>query len=70
VKLRERIKRRLREFEESPERKGRRLYHSPFYRLRIGDYRTIYTINSEERKVTVLFIGHRRKVYDDFSKLF
>jgi len=70
AKLRERIKRTLRELEESPERRGVRLSHSPFYRLRIGDYRAIYTINSEERKVIVLFIGHREEVYDDFSRLF
>jgi len=70
AKLRERIKRTLRELEESPGRRGVRLRHSPFYRLRIGDYRAIYTINSEERKVTVLFIGHREEVYDDSSRLF
>ncbi len=69
AKLRERIKRMLRELEESPERRGVKLRHSPFYRLRIGDYRAIYTINSEERKVIVLFIGHREEVYNDFSRL-
>ena len=67
--LREKIKGRLRELEESPEEKGQSLKHSPFYRLRIGDYRAIYEINREEGKVVVLFIGHRRKVYDDFSRL-
>ena len=50
AKLRERIKRTLRELEESPERRGVRLSHSPFYRLRIGDYRAIYTINSEGKE--------------------
>ena len=70
AKLRERIKGMLRDLEESPERRGVRLSHSPFYRLRIGDYRAIYTINSEERKVIVLFIGHREEIYDDFSRLF
>jgi len=67
--LRAKIKDRLRELEESPEEKGQRLKHSPFYRLRIGDYRAIYEIHEEEGKVVVLFIGHRRKVYDDFSRL-
>ena len=67
--LRAKIKDRLRELEESPEEKGQRLKHSAFYRLRIGDCRAIYEIHGEEGKVVVLFIGHRRKVYDDFSRL-
>ena len=68
--LRVMIKKRLRELEESPEEKGQRLRYSSFYRLRIGDYRAIYEINQEERKVIVLFIGHRRTVYDNFSRIF
>jgi len=27
-------------------------------------------IEEEEKKVIVLFIGHRREVYDNFSRLF
>jgi len=68
--LRVMIKNRLRDLEESPEEKGQRLKHPPFYRLRIGDYRAIYEINKEEGRVIVLFIGHRRTVYDDFSRIF
>ena len=69
AQLRERIKKRLRELENSPKEKGQHLKHLPFWRLRIGDYRAIYMIDEEERRVIVLFIGHRREVYDDFSKL-
>ena len=68
--LRIMIKNRLKELEESPEEKGQRLRHSSFYRLRTGDYRAIYEINQEERKVIVLFVGHRRTVYDNFSRIF
>jgi len=68
-KIRKRIKERLRELEAKPEDKGERLKHSPFFRLRIGDYRAIYMIEKEEHRVIVLFIGHRRDVYDDFSRL-
>jgi len=64
------IKNRLRELDESSEEKGQRLRHSPFYRLRIEDYGAIYEIYQEERKIIVLFIGHRRTVHDDFSKIF
>lgn len=65
-----RIKERLRELEEEPKVKGERLKHSSFYKLRIGDYRAIYSVEEEARRVIVLFIGHRRAVYDDFSRLF
>ena len=44
-------------------RQSIRLKGTPFYRLRIGDYRAIYTVNNVDRKVTVLSIGHRREVY-------
>jgi len=67
--LRAKVKDRLKELKESPEEKGQRLRYSPFYRLRIGDYRAIYEVDREGGKVIVLFIGHRRKVYDDFSRL-
>lgn len=67
---RDRIKARLQELEESPEKKGKRLKHSEFWSLRIGDFRVIYEIDRENDQVVVLFIGHRRDVYDDFSRLF
>jgi len=49
---------------------GKHLKHSSFWSLRIGDYRAIYEIDREKNQVKVLFIGHRKDVYDDFSKLF
>ena len=63
-----RITQSLKELEDSPG-KGEHLKHSPFRRLRIGDYRAIYEIDKEANRVIVLFIGHRKDVYDDFSKL-
>lgn len=33
------------------------------YRIRQGDYRILYVIADEERRVTVIKIGHRRDVY-------
>lgn len=68
--LRARIKSRLEELEDHPERKGKRLRYSDFWGLRIGDYKAIYEIDEGEDRVIVLFIGHRKNVYDDFSKLF
>ena len=67
--LRTRIKDRLRELGNAPREQGQRLKHSPFWRLRIGEYRAIYLIAEAKKEVVILFIGHRREVYDDFSKL-
>jgi len=36
---------------------------------RVGDYRAIYEIDDEKKTVIILFIGHRRDVYDEFSGL-
>lgn len=35
------------------------------YRLRVGDYRVIYGIDSDERIVTIHYVRHRREAYDD-----
>jgi mRNA interferase RelE/StbE len=66
--LRGRIRERLLTLGEDPKR-GTRLKHSEFWRLRIGDYRAIYEIDHLKKRVIVLFIGHRRDVYDDFSRI-
>ena len=68
--VRLRIVERLRELRDSPERVGKRLKFSDFWSLRVGDYGVIYEIDRGKNRVIVLFVGHRRKVYDDFSKMF
>ena len=42
---------------------------SRFWKIRIGDYRIIYEIDKPSNRVIVLFVGHGKSVYDDFSKL-
>ncbi len=66
--IRERIHHALKELEDSPE-KGDQLKPSQFWRLRIGDYRAIYEIDRTQRKIIVLYVGHRKNIYDDFSRL-
>jgi len=34
-----------------------------FYKLRVGNYRVIYTANQEEHLLMVHLIGHRRDIY-------
>jgi mRNA interferase RelE/StbE len=64
------IKKKLKELSEFPEQRGKHLRYTQFWSLRIGDYRAIYEIRNNKKKVIVLFIGHRDDVYDDFSKLY
>jgi len=33
------------------------------YRLRVGDYRILYTIADAPRRVEIVAVGHRREVY-------
>ncbi|MDQ3579614.1 MAG: type II toxin-antitoxin system RelE/ParE family toxin [Actinomycetota bacterium] len=34
------------------------------YRIRVGDYRVIYTVD-DGRLVVLVVVGHRREIYDD-----
>jgi len=68
--IRSRIIEKLRELGDRSERIGKPLKYSDFWSLRVGDYRAIYEINRDRDQVVILFIGHRKKVYDDFSKMF
>jgi mRNA interferase RelE/StbE len=34
------------------------------WRIRVGDYRAIYAIDDETKRVEVMRIAHRREVYD------
>ena len=54
---------------EKPDKIGKPLKQSDFWSLRVGDYRVIYEINQSKNQVVILFVGHRSKVYDDFSKM-
>lgn len=67
--LQDRIRKKLQTLSHRPER-GEKLKYSDFWRLRVGDYRAIYEIDHKNNRLIVLFIGHRREVYDDFSRLF
>jgi mRNA interferase RelE/StbE len=60
----------LKELMFEPENKGKILVGSKYLSLRVGDYRAIYEINHDEKQVIVLYIGYRKNVYDDFTKIF
>jgi mRNA interferase RelE/StbE len=54
---------------ENPDKLGKTLKQSNYWSLRIGDYRVIYEINQNKKQAVILFVGHRSKIYDDFSKM-
>jgi mRNA interferase RelE/StbE len=62
--LQTRIQRRIRELgrrlEDFPHR---RLQGRPEYRLRVGDYRIIYTFGLNRNELSLVTLGHRREVY-------
>jgi len=68
--MRSRVKEGLKELSSEPTKAGKLLRGSKFWSLRVGDYRAIYEVSDEAERVVVLFIGHRRDVYDDFSRVF
>lgn len=64
-----RIRTALGELAADPKKSGKPLHPSDFWSIRSGDYRAIYEVNTERNQVIVLFVGHRKKVYDNFSNL-
>lgn len=62
--LRARIVDRLLQLEENPRpHRVKKLQGQEAYRLRVSDYRILYTINDAEQLVIIYAIGHRREVY-------
>jgi mRNA interferase RelE/StbE len=54
----------IRALAENPRPSGvQRLQGSPFWRLRVGDYRVIFTIDDTDQVVTIARVRHRRDVY-------
>ena len=66
--VRSRIREGLTELRSDPEGAGKKLRYTDLWSLRIGDYRAIYEIKREQ--VIILYVGHRKNVYDEFSRIF
>ncbi len=50
--------------EDNPRPYGsKKLWGGERYRIRVGDYRVLYTIDDALRKIEVRAVGHRREVY-------
>jgi mRNA interferase RelE/StbE len=49
---------------EDPIRHVRKLVDSPYYRLRVGDYRVILDVRRNVLRILVLKVGHRESIYE------
>ena len=59
-----RISRRILSLEDNPRPRGvRKLGRREEHRLRVGDYRVLYTVDDKDSIVTIFAVGHRREVY-------
>ncbi len=62
------IEKKIRELKNHPE-KGERLLGTNFWKIRAGNHRMIYEIETKLNRVLILYIGHRKHVYDEFQRL-
>lgn len=63
--VRTRINQALIDLETNPRPAGstKLIGHQNRWRIRVGDYRIIYTIDDSAQQLTILRIAHRREVY-------
>ena len=55
---------RVRKLSESPlSDRAKKLAGRLGWRIRVGDYRILYTFDSKKKEVTILSIAHRREAY-------
>lgn len=57
------ILKKLYSIKENPLRYIERLKKSHLWKLRVGDYRVIIMINTKDKIINVIKIGHRKDIY-------
>lgn len=62
----ERIKKKIVALASNPRPAGSKKLkgHKDYSRIRIGDFRVIYTIDDVHRRIEIIRIAHRKEVYD------
>jgi mRNA interferase RelE/StbE len=61
-----RVRDKIESLKENPKPHGsEKLSEQDIWRVRVGPYRVLYTIDDERRVVSIFRIGHRRDVYRD-----
>ena len=60
-----RILDRIETLADDPRPPGSRKLHgrNAYWRLRVGDYRVLYSVDDEKRVIDIVAIGHRRDIY-------
>ena len=62
--LRDRIIPKILSLETNPRPVGvKKLQTFDYYRMRIGDYRVIYSIDDKSHLIKILDLGHRKDIY-------
>ncbi len=56
----------LKKLEEAAKNPGKfkKLSGCPYHKLRAGDYRAIATIDTQNQKIEIRRIGHRKNIYE------
>lgn len=64
----QRVIKRLEQLQEDPFPPGAEKLEGTerLYRIRVGDYRIIYEVDTQAKEITVHYIRHRREVYRAF----
>jgi len=58
------IERKIKQLAKSPgSLQTKKLFSRPGWRLRVGDYRTLYFIDKKKKTVTILSVQHRKDAY-------
>ena len=42
---------------------SKKLVNRPGWRIRVGDYRILYTINKKKKEIVILSVAHRKDAY-------
>lgn len=72
AKMQDRIFEKIEKLAEDPKPSGhkklknytmRQIQTDEYFRIRVGNYRVIYTIENEEVKIFILKIAHRKEAY-------
>lgn len=62
--IREKIETEVEKLSDNPySQKTRKLSGRSGYRLRVGDYRLIYSINKKQKRIIILSVQHRKDAY-------
>ncbi len=51
------------DLKDNPYKNIRKIINSPYFRLRVGDYRVIFDVDNKKSRISILKVGHRKNIY-------